>query len=265
MSEVERWITVNGQHIPIRKGESAAKAVGKFIRERRTKRLNDLEKQYDDNEKKIRDKSITPEQRTRYMVKAADISREIDNVENQTKNIKINGVRKSNEQITREAVKEWNKFSNKANKYIDSDEHWNQYLDKQEKALKKLDSTRNSVKYRKDYQGRYKNLDDNDRVYSRVTFDKNGRASYEKGNYSMRYRGDGRYQITSSHPYDLTDYSWAYSRSDDIQGTWTVKNPVSHIINGPTTYEVKNVKGLPEALRLMKKYDSKKKASIDRT
>lgn len=37
--EIERWITVNGAHIPIIKGESRARAVANFIKQKREQRL----------------------------------------------------------------------------------------------------------------------------------------------------------------------------------------------------------------------------------
>lgn len=41
MADIERWITVNGVHIPIMKGESAARAVNNFIRKRRDKKVSE--------------------------------------------------------------------------------------------------------------------------------------------------------------------------------------------------------------------------------
>ena len=44
MADIEKWITVNGVHIPIMKGESKARAVGNFIRNRTKGKLNDKRK-----------------------------------------------------------------------------------------------------------------------------------------------------------------------------------------------------------------------------
>lgn len=38
MAEIERWITVNGNHIPVYKGESKMKALSRFIKDKRTAR-----------------------------------------------------------------------------------------------------------------------------------------------------------------------------------------------------------------------------------
>ena len=38
MADIEKWITINGQHIPIMKGESRAKAVSNFIKGKRKER-----------------------------------------------------------------------------------------------------------------------------------------------------------------------------------------------------------------------------------
>ena len=53
--EIERWITVNGTHIPIMKGQSTARAVGNFIRKKRieskSKKLQDAIKRNSYQEK----------------------------------------------------------------------------------------------------------------------------------------------------------------------------------------------------------------------
>ena len=46
-------------------------------------------------------------------------------------------------------------------------------------------------------------------IEGQLEIDENGLPKLERP-YSLRSRNDGRLQITSSHPYDLTDYSWAY-------------------------------------------------------
>lgn len=75
--------------------------------------------------------------------------------------------------------------------------------------------------------------------------------------YSLRGRSDGRFQITSSHPYDLTDYSYAISIRADIEGDWTVIDPDKE--------EKDVVHGWNNALELMKDLDAKKERHIDRT
>lgn len=75
--------------------------------------------------------------------------------------------------------------------------------------------------------------------------------------YSLRDRNDGRYQITSSHPYDLTDYTYAISVRADIEGDWTVIDPAKK--------EKDVVHGWNNALELMKDLDAKKERHIDRT
>ena len=42
MAEVQAWITINGQHIPIMKGESKSKAVAKFIKNKKSEQRTDL-------------------------------------------------------------------------------------------------------------------------------------------------------------------------------------------------------------------------------
>lgn len=90
--------------------------------------------------------------------------------------------------------------------------------------------------------------------------------------YSLRKRNDGRFQITSSHPYDETDYAWAVTRGDNVNGYWLVydpnpeysiyididKRPAQNIL-------VDTVEGWDEALQLIKDLDSKKKPNIDKT
>lgn len=102
-------------------------------------------------------------------------------------------------------------------------------------------------------------LDENKKLNEeeQLEIDEKGLPVLEKP-YNIRYReNDDRYQITSSHPYDETDYSWAISITYDINDEWKVIDP-----------ESKNkqiVKGWNEALDLMKKIDSEKKPRIDRT
>ena len=85
--------------------------------------------------------------------------------------------------------------------------------------------------------------------------------------YHIQLRNDKRYQITSSHPYDLTDYSWAVSFNDNINSNWKVIDPAEQdrqdMVNGYSEPYI--VKGWNEALDLMKKIDATKERHIDRT
>ncbi len=62
--------------------------------------------------------------------------------------------------------------------------------------------------------------------------------------YRMSVGYDGGVQISSSHPYDETDYSWARKKDD---GKWEVRNPLS---KSKTTFNTRD-----EALKEMKKID----------
>lgn len=75
--------------------------------------------------------------------------------------------------------------------------------------------------------------------------------------YKIRERNDGKLQISSSHPYDLTDYSWAYSVNLDPNSDWVIIDPDSD------TKDV--VHGWIDAIERMKEIDSKKQRKIDRT
>lgn len=75
--------------------------------------------------------------------------------------------------------------------------------------------------------------------------------------YKMQERNDGKLQITSSHPYDLTDYSWAYSVNLDPNSDWIIIDPDKN------TKDV--VHGWNDAIERMKEIDSKKQRRIDRT
>ena len=88
--------------------------------------------------------------------------------------------------------------------------------------------------------------------------------------YSIRKRDDNRFQITSSHPYDLTDYCYAISENDDINGNWKVYDPGRNhyipSINGLSRNTLEGIfKGWNEALDKIKELDSKKEPRIDRT
>ena len=93
-------------------------------------------------------------------------------------------------------------------------------------------------------------------IEGQLEIDENGLPKLERP-YSLRSRNDGRFQITSSHPYDLTDYSYAISVRVDIEGDWTVIDPDKE--------EKDVVHGWNNALELMKDLDAKKERHIDRT
>lgn len=88
--------------------------------------------------------------------------------------------------------------------------------------------------------------------------------------YSLRKRNDDRFQITSSHPYDMTEYSYAISKNNDINSDWNVYDPenprtiVSDYSAKKTTLEG-TYKGWNKTLDVMKRIDSNKKRRIDRT
>lgn len=94
--------------------------------------------------------------------------------------------------------------------------------------------------------------------------DKSGQMSIdEKGlpelphPYSIQLRNDKRYQITSSHPYDNTDYSWAVSINNDINSNWKIMDSDNNMVDV--------VIGWDNALELLQKLDSTKTTHIDRT
>ena len=93
-------------------------------------------------------------------------------------------------------------------------------------------------------------------IEGQLEIDENGLPKLERP-YSLRSRNDGRFQITSSHPYDLTDYSWAYSVNLDPNGDWVIIDPDKN------TKDV--VHGWNDAIERMKEIDSKKQRRIDRT
>lgn len=74
--------------------------------------------------------------------------------------------------------------------------------------------------------------------------------------YRMSERNDERLQITSSHPYDNTEYCWAISADEFYTGSWQI------IDNGKV---VDAAIGYEKAVEIMKEIDSKKEAKIDRT
>lgn len=108
----------------------------------------------------------------------------------------------------------------------------------------------------------------NEEKEGQLEIDEKGLPVLEKP-YRIEYRNnDDRYQITSSHPYDLTDYSWAISITNDINDEWKVidRNKQKRwnvAISGP--YKGIPAKNWNEALDIMKDIDSKLEAHIDRT
>lgn len=75
--------------------------------------------------------------------------------------------------------------------------------------------------------------------------------------YKMsKYSNKDKFYITSSHPYDLTDYCWAVSKDDNINGSWQIIDD-DQVVNAAI--------GWNEALKIMQEIDSKKKARIDRS
>ena len=102
-----------------------------------------------------------------------------------------------------------------------------------------------------------------------LEIDEKGLPVLEKP-YDIREREDSSYQITSSHPYDMTDYSYAISKNNDINSDWDVYDPenprtiVSDYSARKTTLEG-TYKGWNEALEAMKRIDLNKKRRIDRT
>lgn len=102
---------------------------------------------------------------------------------------------------------------------------------------------------------------------TQLEIDEKGLPVLEKP-YSLSKRNDNKFQITSSHPYDETDYSYAISKTDDINGIWNVydKDP-NYVINSNKSAFMKIgvANDWNEALEFMKKLDSEKKPKIDRT
>lgn len=116
-----------------------------------------------------------------------------------------------------------------------------------------------------DYLDENKNLNEDEQL----EIDEKGLPVLERP-YSIRKRDDNRFQITSSHPYDLTDYCYAISESDDINGNWKVYDPgrkhYTPTINGLSRNTLEGIfKGWNEALDKIKESDSKKEPRIDRT
>ena len=90
--------------------------------------------------------------------------------------------------------------------------------------------------------------------------------------YSIDLRRDGSYHITSRHPYDLTDYAYAISETDDIYGIWKIyePNPRYSIYMPIGRRPAQNIYigkcvGVDEAISKLMELDSTKKPRIDRT
>ena len=90
--------------------------------------------------------------------------------------------------------------------------------------------------------------------------------------YHITKRNDNRYQMTSSHPYDDTDYSWAVTVDDNIDGLWKVYEPnpdystYLDIDKRPAqNLFIDAVKGWQRTLDLLQKLDATKTTHIDRT
>ena len=89
--------------------------------------------------------------------------------------------------------------------------------------------------------------------------------------YSIQARNDGKYQITSSHPYDETDYSWAVSTDSDIDGLWKVYEPnpdysiYMDIDKRPAQYLfIDAIKGWDKTLKYLQRLDSTIKSSVNK-
>lgn len=90
-------------------------------------------------------------------------------------------------------------------------------------------------------------------------FDEYGFPKLEKPYYISYYEDKDLAQISSSHPYDLTDYSYAQAKlSDSLEDEmeWKIYDDGKLVQTTDNIYEV---------VRIMKEIDSKKKPNIDRT
>lgn len=92
-------------------------------------------------------------------------------------------------------------------------------------------------------------------IDGQLSIDEKGLPELERP-YNMRERDDNRLQITSSHPYDMTDYCWAISENMDPNGSWQI------IDDGK---KVDAFIGWSKTLDRMKEIDSTKERRIDRT
>lgn len=244
---VKAWITVNGNHIPIMDGESKMQAVGRFIKDKKSKLKEKYEAQKNKASEALR-KSGNENRRVK------DLNTEAINtymkLQEQRKTIKGIGktpAQKNDERITKMFFDEYKKGNGDLNEIV-----------------RALSDRQKSESRRR--ENRFKLLSDDDRVYTKLDIDDEGWYHYKEGRYEMSSDKHGGYQAKSHHAYDLTDYSYAKNRDGDIQGKWTVYNPTTINYNtGKTKIDKKEVNGFAAALRQMKKWDKEKKARIDRT
>lgn len=90
-------------------------------------------------------------------------------------------------------------------------------------------------------------------------FDNNGMQKLETP-YYMTYDEEKEISfIKSSHPYDNTDYSYAYKMVGGPRDNWIVCD-----YNNGKPYKVGIVETVEEAIDLMKELDSKKEANISK-
>ena len=108
-------------------------------------------------------------------------------------------------------------------------------------------------------------------IDGQMSIDENGLPVLENP-YNFMKRPDGLYQISSRRSYDLADYSYAVSITDDINEKWRVFKPnpdysvYMSIERRPKQYLLADtVQGWNEAVNLMKKIDSGISSNIDRT
>ena len=92
-------------------------------------------------------------------------------------------------------------------------------------------------------------------IEGQMSIDEKGLPELEHP-YYMKDRGDGRLGISSSHPYDLTDYCFAISQDMDPNGSWQI------IDDGKI---VDAFIGWDKTVERMKEIDSTKERRIDRT
>ena len=108
--------------------------------------------------------------------------------------------------------------------------------------------------------------------------DKDGQMSFdEKGLPELPYpyyfkESNNKYYISSTHPYDETEYSWSINTEHSIDGNWKVYDPNPKYntylpINDRPAQNIliDTVQGWQAALELMQELDSTKKSNIDKT
>lgn len=105
-----------------------------------------------------------------------------------------------------------------------------------------------------EYNSYINNKDLNEGVEpSNLELDENGLPALDAP-YYMQWLDDndwdeGIYYITSAHPYNDAEYSYAYSKEPDYIGYWNVYTPERKLVG--------TVEGYEEAVRLMKELDAK--------